>query len=327
MSQPSPETLAVARLMRDALTTQILPHYGRLSDEDKRDHDYGGVATIADRQSEALLFAGLARIRPEAALVGEETVKLHPETLRGLNARESFTVDSLDGTARFAKESTGFGIIVSQRTGHSIHKGWILEAVKTADGWDSRVLAAERGKGIWSSDAASQPFTLLPPRSDAALIRVDGRPVGAFDPSLIVPEVRLPDVSRRNAAGQTSIAWTDKMWSAVSIYSGMVRGEIAAIVHGPTLPWDSAAALLMLEMRGGRATALDDGKPFRLERMAGGIVAGITPAFCVTARAETCRPVTQTAGIEPCIPKYRMDNPFDCMGSRPPAALPGWKPS
>jgi hypothetical protein len=123
----------------------------------------------------------------------------------------------------------------------------------------------------------------------------------------------------RIAEGQTAFAWRKDMWSAASVHMAMILGKLAAYAHGPVFPWDKAPGMdLMLGMVGGKAIALNDGEPFRLERMAGGIVAGITPALCEQARADVCLPVATTRGIEPCIPHYRMANPYDPALKLPP---------
>ncbi len=246
-------------------------------------------------------------------MLGEETCKVQPETLANLAAEHSFVIDSLDGTADFAAQKQGWGILIGEREGTTTVRGWILVAHPTKTGWDSKVITAEKDRGIWISHSAGSGFEDLPPRTEATLRRDEaGRPVAIMHEELIVPEVLQPGIMHRIAAGETLFAWRKDIWAAASIHKALILGEVAAYAHGPVYPWDKAPGIdLMLGMVGGKAIAINDGKPFRLERMTGGIVAGITPEYCDAARADVFLPVEVTRGIEPCIPQYRLANPYD----------------
>ena len=326
MPGPSEHALAVTRLMRETMMTQIVPFYGNLRADQVSDNGFKDVATIADRQAEAFLFDGLLKLCPDCKLLGEETCKVQPETLANMVADHSFVVDSLDGTADFAAQKQGWGILIAEREGTTTIRAWILVARPSGNGWDSTVIAAEKDHGIWVSHSADLDFKGLPPRTDATLRRDEtGRPVAIMHDELIMPEVLQPGIMDRIAADQTRFAWKKDVWSGASIHTALILGELAAYVHGPVYPWDKAPCIsLMLEMIGGKAIALNDGEPFRLERMNGGIAAGITPEFCDAARADVCLPIEATRGIEPCIPHYRMANPYDpeLIGSSPSSSFP-----
>ena len=313
MPGPSEHVLAVTRLMREAMMTQIVPFYGKLRVDQVSDNGFKDVATVADRQSEAFLFEGLTKLCPDCRLLGEETCKIRPETLANMVADHSFVVDSLDGTADFAAQKQGWGILIGERQGTRTVRGWILVARPTDAGWDSTVIAAERDRGIWILQSADGEFEDLPPRTETTLQRDErGRPVAIMHDELIVPEVLQPRILEKIAAGETAFAWRKHIWAGASIHKALILGELAAYVHGQVYPWDKAPGIdLMLGMVGGKAIALNDGKPFRLERMNGGIVGGTTPKFCDAARVDVCLPVEQTRGIEPGIPHYRLANPYD----------------
>ncbi|MDP6217319.1 MAG: inositol monophosphatase family protein, partial [Alphaproteobacteria bacterium] len=86
----------------------ILPHFRNL---DKKDVDTKAsdtdFVTIADRQAEKHLIAGLKHVLPEARFVAEENTALHglPEALE---SGYVWTIDPLDGTRNFVKGDEQF---------------------------------------------------------------------------------------------------------------------------------------------------------------------------------------------------------------------------
>ena len=86
----------------------ILPHFRNL---DKKDVDTKAsdtdFVTIADRQAEKHLIAGLKNLLPEARFVAEENTALHglPEALE---SGYVWTIDPLDGTRNFVKGDEQF---------------------------------------------------------------------------------------------------------------------------------------------------------------------------------------------------------------------------
>ena len=68
----------VGALMREASERAILPRYRQLAGADVADKAVDEPVTIADRESEAILAEGLARLIPEARIVGEEASDADP---------------------------------------------------------------------------------------------------------------------------------------------------------------------------------------------------------------------------------------------------------
>jgi fructose-1,6-bisphosphatase/inositol monophosphatase family enzyme len=106
-------TAAVHALMRDAADRAIRPHYQKLAASEIEAKAADDVVTIADHEAEAILTAGLARILPEAVIVGEEAAHADPAIMDRLGDALCWIVDPLDGTNNFAAGKPPFGVIVS----------------------------------------------------------------------------------------------------------------------------------------------------------------------------------------------------------------------
>ena len=74
-------TGAVAALMRDAAARAILPHYQSLTADQIDAKAADDVVTVADKEAELILAEGLAKILPEATIVGEEAAFADPGLL------------------------------------------------------------------------------------------------------------------------------------------------------------------------------------------------------------------------------------------------------
>ena len=98
----------ILALLIDVGRSDIVPHFQNL---DKKDLDTKASATdfvtIADRQAEKHLIAGLKNLLPEARVVAEENTALHglPEALE---SGYVWTIDPLDGTRNFVKGDAQF---------------------------------------------------------------------------------------------------------------------------------------------------------------------------------------------------------------------------
>ena len=81
-------TFAVHALMREASERAILPRYRTLAAHEIVTKSEKGtltdLVTIADGEAEAILSEGLARLLPEAAIVGEEAAHADPAVFERL---------------------------------------------------------------------------------------------------------------------------------------------------------------------------------------------------------------------------------------------------
>jgi fructose-1,6-bisphosphatase/inositol monophosphatase family enzyme len=93
----------VGELVRATARTAVLPRFRRLAAGEITEKAPGELVTVADREAEDLLSAGLLRLLPGSVVVGEEAVADDPAVLRRLAADGPvWLVDPLDGTRNFA---------------------------------------------------------------------------------------------------------------------------------------------------------------------------------------------------------------------------------
>ncbi|MCK9543033.1 MAG: inositol monophosphatase, partial [Novosphingobium sp.] len=123
-------TPAIARLMREAARTAILPRFRALSASDITAKAADDVVTVADHDSEALLSDGLSRLLPEAAIVGEEAAHAEPAVLDRLAKGLCWIVDPLDGTNNFANGKPPFGVIVALSDSGRTLGGWLYDPLR-----------------------------------------------------------------------------------------------------------------------------------------------------------------------------------------------------
>ena len=101
----------VLALMRDVAERIIMPRHRALKATDIIEKADDDLVTIADREAEVALAEGLAKLHPEAAIVGEEAVHADPSVMDRLSGT-CWIIDPIDGTANFASGSGHFGIMI-----------------------------------------------------------------------------------------------------------------------------------------------------------------------------------------------------------------------
>lgn len=255
-------TPAVEAAMREAAASAVLPRFRALAAPDIAEKSAGEVVTLADRESEALLSAALARILPAAAIVGEEAVHADPQVMRQLGAPLCWVIDPLDGTGYFAAGEEMFGVMVAL-SAHGIPVGgWILEPLGGAFHW------AAAGQGSWG-----QGTRLVGGSASSA------RAIGLSPLLERRPQRRVAMLSRlRDRLEVRAIPRC-----AAHNYPAMLQGEPHLIYYERTLPWDHAAGVLLIEEAGGRAARLD-GSDYRLDDdRAGLLVAADARQWCRVA--------------------------------------------
>ncbi len=140
---PAHETYAVTDIIRALYRTILVDKYmGKMTSNQMVDEPIGGWKTVADIESEAFLVPRLLRLS-SIPFVGEETVKVKPETPAGVMGTKYWMIDSLDGTKNWVEAAkqykhdrknfeltydTSFGIIVGQAEKGALNRGWSLEA-------------------------------------------------------------------------------------------------------------------------------------------------------------------------------------------------------
>ena len=242
----------MARASRDA----IMPHYRTLDDGDITNKAADDVVTVADHASETILTEGLARLLPEASIVGEEAAEADPSIMDRLGDGLCWIVDPLDGTNNFAFGKPPFGVLVALAEGGETVAGWIYDCLS------GRFCHAIQGGGAF----------------------VDGEPVSARATGHDVPIAAISliflDQAERAAVSEhiaPHYELVDIPRCAAEQYPRLALGENDVSLFNRTLPWDHAAGALWLNEAGGKVARLDGSayRPADWERT--GLIGAATP--------------------------------------------------
>ncbi len=249
---------AVAALMREAAEKAILPHYQQLASHEITEKAVDDLVTIADTESEALLAEGLARILPEAAIVGEEAAHADSKVMDHLSDSLCWIIDPVDGTNNFAAGKPPFGIIIALAEKGETVAGWIYDPLS------GRLCSAHRGQGAWLNGDRFTARTSgeTPPIAAISLVFAEKERRAALLEH-IAPHYTLVDVPR----------------CAAEQYPRIGLGTNDVSLFEKTLAWDHAAGLLFLNESGGKA-ARPDGSPYRVDRhLESGLIGAASPAL------------------------------------------------
>jgi len=248
----------VAALMRDAAERAILPRWQTLTADQIDAKAADDVVTVADKEAELILAEGLAKILPEAAIVGEEAAHADPALLDRLGDTLCWIIDPLDGTNNFARGAPPFGVMVALAEAGETIAGWIYDPLS------GRLIHAHRGGGAWLGDE-----------------RVAARSTGA-DPPIAAISLVFMDQAKRAAMKQhiaPHYALVDIPRCAAEQYPRLVLGVNDCSIFERTLAWDHAAGVLFVGEAGGMA-ARPDGRAYRVdEAHLPGLIAAASPAL------------------------------------------------
>ena len=248
-------TASVHAAMRDAAARAILPRYRALVSAEITAKAADDVVTIADTESEAILAEALARLLPEATIVGEEAAHADPAIMRRLGGDLCWIVDPLDGTNNFAAGKPPFGVIVALAEAGETIAGWIYDPLK------DRFCHAMRGGGAWidGERIAARASGSQPPVAAISLVFMDPEHRAAVK-AHIAPHYAVVDIPR----------------CAAEQYPRLVLGENDVSVFERTLPWDHAAGVLLVNEAGGLA-ARPDGSAYRVDDDRAGLIGAASP--------------------------------------------------
>lgn len=240
-------TDAIGQLMRDTSERAILPRWQQLgAGEVEAKNDIGAlpdVVTVADREAEAILTEGLARLLPEADLVAEEAAYADPELLGLLGNRLCWIVDPLDGTNNFAAGKPPFGILIALAERGETVAGWIYDCLS------GRFCHARRDGGAFvnGTRVRARETGVHPPVAANSLLYLEPDKRAAVT-AAVAPHYTLVDIPR----------------CAAEQYPRLVLGENDVAIFERTMPWDHAAGVLFVNEAGGKA-ARPDGSPYRVD--------------------------------------------------------------
>ncbi|PLK27804.1 inositol monophosphatase family protein [Novosphingobium sp. TH158] len=229
--------------MRRASEQAILPRYQSLAAHEVDAKAADDVVTVADHEAEAILSEGLARLLPEAAIVGEEACHADPALMDRLSDDLCWIVDPLDGTNNFAAGKPPFGVLVALAERGETIAGWIYDCLT------GRFCHAQLGKGAYVDGE-----------------RIFARSSGESPPIAAISLV-FADPARREAL-KTGIAphytCVDIPRCAAEQWPRLALGINDVSIFERTLAWDHAAGVLLLNEAGGKA-ARPDGRPYRVD--------------------------------------------------------------
>lgn len=247
---------AVAELMRETAEKTLLKHYQRLDADEVSNKAADDVVTIADTESEIMLAEGLAKILPEAAIVGEEAAHADPAIFERLSDKLCWIIDPLDGTNNYAVGKPPFGILIALAQGGETVAGWIYDPLS------GRLCTAHRGQGAWvnGEKLSAQGSGNDTPIAAISLVFVD-KSKRASLMEHIAPHYTLVDIPR----------------CAAEQYPRIALGQNDVSLFEKTLAWDHAAGVLFLNEAGGRA-ARPDGSAYRVDRhLEPGLIGAASP--------------------------------------------------
>lgn len=247
---------AVAALMRETADKTLLKHYQRLGSDEVSNKAADDVVTIADTESEIMLAEGLAKILPEAAIVGEEAAHADSTIFQRLSDGLCWIIDPLDGTNNYAVGKPPFGILLALAQGGETVAGWIYDPLT------GRLCTAHRGEGAWVNGERliSKGSGAAKPIAAISLVFVDQAKRAALMEH-IAPHYTLVDIPR----------------CAAEQYPRIGLGQNDVSLFEKTLAWDHAAGVLFLNEAGGKA-ARPDGSAYRVDRhLEPGLIGAASP--------------------------------------------------
>ena len=268
------ETEDVLTLLKEVAEEVITPRFRALAAHDIAEKNPGDLVTIADRESEERITAGLLQAYPDALVLGEEATAGDPGLLEQFrSADHAFTVDPVDGTKNFVNGSPDHAVMVAEVRGGEVVRSWIWQPQH------EKAYVAERGAGAWCNGAP----LVRPPRGDA--------PRGV--------------TSRRGWIGRAlgALQALEVTWTCCGVdYPKIVEGAADYALYRRPKPWDHAPGSLLLPETGGYVGSFD-GSPYRPqadpplgivpagERATYDVVQGLVHALPGLSRAVTaCRP-------------------------------------
>ena len=220
-----------------------MSHFGAgIEVEKKADHS---PVTAADRQSEEIILAGLAKIAPGVPVIAEEEVAAGriPDI-----AGPFFLVDPLDGTKGFIKGKPEFTINIGLIEARVPVFG-LLYAPALSDFYVT--LASDQ-----AANAKLAPDSKVSGLADCSLRLLRGR---VPDPHALVALTSQSHLNRATEAFLNGYNVIERRALSSSLKFGMIaKGEADVYPRvGPTCEWDTAAGHAVLTAAGGAVTMID----------------------------------------------------------------------
>lgn len=232
-----PDCSRVAAIMREVADSELLPRFRRLGSEEIWRKERGGLATVADMESERRLAAALTALLPGSVVLAEEDADAHPDRFERLREDSPvWIIDPLDGTKNFAEGRENFAVIVALFHRGAVRAGWILAPITGA------LAMAEEGGGA----------------------SIDGRPLrlGSGGPVESMTG-SLGNRLRRDAKLVEEFGGVTNLGCCGVEYMALATGDLDFAHYRRLKPWDHAAGDLIVREAGGHAAGLDSAMPYR----------------------------------------------------------------
>ena len=233
----------VAALLREAARAEILPRFRRLAAGDIRTKSSAfDLVTEADEAAERHVGAALARLFPEAALLGEEGAAADPALLERLAGEGLvFILDPVDGTANFAAGAPLFGVMAAAVWRGETVAAWIHDPM----GDDTAI--ALRGEGAWIEAPSGH-------RADCRVAAPAG--VGAMLGAVSWGYMEAGRKARVLPA-LARLGGTLNFRCAAHEYRLAATGGLHLLAYNRLMPWDHAAGVLLHAEAGGFSAQFD----------------------------------------------------------------------
>lgn len=249
-------TRGVSALMRRVAEQVVLPRYQALARHEVIEKKPGDLVTVADREAETRLSEGLAKILPEATIVGEEACHADPALTDRLGDAVCWIVDPIDGTRNFANGKPPFGVMIALAENGETQAGWIFDPL------GDRLCHAELNGGAFVN---GEPVT--------------ARETGESPPVAAISLAFMDELQRHRVQQHLAPHYrlTDIPWCAAEQYPRLALGVNDLSIFERTLAWDHAAGALWLNEAGGMV-ARPDGSPYRVDEWdRKGMIAAASP--------------------------------------------------
>jgi 3'(2'), 5'-bisphosphate nucleotidase len=210
----------------------------------------GSPVTIADRESEAIILAALARIAPGVPVVSEEAAAAGELPTVGASF---FLVDPLDGTKPYLRQEPQFTVNIAL-----IENGSPVFGLLYAPALEDFYVTTAPGQAAAAQLSPSSVATTL---ADCGLTPIKTRPPDPGGLRALVSQRHLDKATERFLEGYRV---TERKAVSSSLKFGLLaRGEADVYPRaGPTSEWDTAAGHAVLVAAGGSVTTFD-GQPMR----------------------------------------------------------------
>jgi fructose-1,6-bisphosphatase/inositol monophosphatase family enzyme len=253
--------------MRKTAEQAVLPYYQKLladQIEEKQPTPSGllDLVTIADKQAEVMLSEGLAKLLPDAAIVGEEAAAADPSVMERLKDDICWIIDPVDGTNNFGAGRPPFGIMVALAQAGEAVAGWIYDPLT------GRLCHAHKDSGAWIDGA-----------------RIHARETGNPKPIAAISLIFMEQSRREQMKDRLgSFDLVDIPRCAAEQYPRLVLGTNDISLFERTLAWDHAAGALFVNEAGGKV-ARPDGRAYRVDSQKRGLIGAASPRLWDEAAA------------------------------------------